>query len=224
MSLQTINNEIYGHLFPSERILLRPSEVAYDVNNIYQRQILLIGGQRSGKTATARMMALRACKLYGQNNVNAVVGDDFELLIEHGIQDKLVNILFFDDATLKKVNKDLLREYFRIRHVVKEATKRSYGLVVTVFGVHDYFALPKQFRTTCNVMLWKSPPTNPFDKRNTIKHIGEMGYALLQSIELLRDENPELIGVGVAYFLGLVGKFITPQATVNRLRKIEWAE
>lgn len=224
MSLQTINSEIYGYLFPPTRIILRPSEVSYDVNNIYQRQILLVGGQRSGKTTTARMIALMACKKYGVENVNAVVADEYELLMGHGIKNKLVNVLFFDDATLQKVEKQSLRDYFRIRHVVKTKTGRSYGLVVTVFGTHDYFALPKSFRTTCNIMIWKSAPTNRFDKRHTIEHIGEMGYAFLQSLEFLRDEHPELLGIGVAYFLSRVGKFITPEPLVNRLHKLTWGK
>jgi len=219
--MQKLNEEVYRYIFPSVDVLMYEPDLKYATNNIFQRQLLLVGSQRSGKTASVRMIALKAVSIYGEENVNAVSSKDFGVLIEYGIQNTLVNILFFDDATLQKVPQDALRDYFRIRHVVKQVTGRSNGLVVTVIGTHSFFACPKNLRVNCPVILWKSPPTNPFDRRTALGFIGDKGMTLLEAIELQKDEDPELIGISVAYFLNTVGMFITPEPTVNVVREIK---
>jgi len=222
--LRMINNEVYNYIFPQEHILLRKPDVPYRTNNIFQRQILIVGGQQSGKTTSAQMIALKAVDVYGRKNVNAVSSKDFELIMKHGIEDKLVNILYFDDATLSKVPDEVLRNYFRIRHVVSERTNRTNGLVVTIVGTHRFHSMPKELRSTCNVSLWKSPPTNPYDRKTAIGFIGNHGIRLLESIELEKQHKPELMGVGVAYFLNEIGMFITPQPLKNMMTELVWAD
>lgn len=194
-------------------------DLTYEVNNIFQRQVLLVGGQRSGKTTSVRTIALRAVNFYGRENVNAICSRDFKELMDHGIERKFINILFFDDATLQDVPKKTLRDYFRIRHIVKRITGQSNGLVITVVGTHRYHSMPKELRSTCNLALWKSPPSNPYDRNIAIGFVGERGVRLLEAIELEKDNDPSLIGICVAYFLGRVGLFITPEPKDNVLQE-----
>lgn len=201
-------------------VLNHTPDVGYETNNIFQRQVLLVGGQRSGKTASVRAMALRAVNIYGRDRVNVTSCRNFEVLMKEGIERRFVNILFFDDATLQDVPKETLRDYFRIRHIIKQATGSSNGLVITIVGTHRYHSMPKELRSTCNVVLWKSPPTNPYDRNTARQFVGDRGIALLESIELEKDNNPDLIGICVAYFLGTVGMFITPEPKDNVVR--EW--
>ena len=215
-----INEQVYRYLYPSMKILEYKPDVKYDTNNIFQRQVLLVGAQRSGKTASVRSIALKAVNTYGQQNVNAIFCRDFEMLLKHGIEDKYVNILFFDDATLQDVPKNTLRDYFRIRHIVKKITRKSNGLIITVVGTHRYHSMPKELRSTCNLALWKSPPTNPYDRSIAMKFVGDRGINILESIELEKDNDPSLIGICVAYFLGTVGLFITPEPKDNVLREL----
>lgn len=222
--LQMINNEVYNYIFPQRHILLRKPDVSYKTNNIFQRQMLIVGGQQSGKTTSAQMIALKAIDLYGQSNVNAVSSRDFELLMNHGIKRKLVNILYFDDATLTKVPNDTLRDYFRIRHIMSKKTGYENGLIITIVGTHRFHSMPKELRSTCNVSLWKSSPTNPYDRRTALGFIGDDGIQFLESIELQKQHKPELIGVGVVYFLNNIGLFITPQPKINVMTELVWAE
>jgi hypothetical protein len=215
MKLPNINNDVYEYLFPSLEVLNRIPNVPYETNNIFQRQLLVVGGQQSGKTITAKAIAIEAIIKYGEDNVRAVSSRDFKLLMDHGIKDKMVNILFFDDATLTDVPKKTLRDYFRIRHIMKSRTGRSNGLVVTMVGTHRFHSMPKELRSTCNIVLWKSPPTNPYDRTVALQFVKEQGLTLLESIELQKQYEPELLGICVAYFLNDIGLFITPQPRVN---------
>lgn len=220
MTLQPINEDVYRYLFPTVKELEHEPNAEYATNNILQRQVLLIGAQGSGKSTSAQQIALQAVIKYGKENVNACSSMEFELLMEYGIKDCLVNILFFDDATLAKIDSKTVRDFFRIRHLVREYTGRSNGLIITIVGAHRYHSMTKELRSTSNLVLWKSPPTNPYDRSIARNFVGDSGIQLLESIELEKQQDTTLIGMCVAYFLNKVGVFYTPHPRYNVIQEI----
>ena len=131
--------EILDSVFPSAVQINRKSATGYDTNDIMQKQIFVYGKQGSGKTELMRGIAEYLAEKYGAENINVrIAKGDLEILINKGLENKLVNFLICDDATLEKIPRQTLIDFFRIRHLLKERTKRNNGLVITAIISHRF--------------------------------------------------------------------------------------
>lgn len=144
-------------MFPTtERIAYKPT-VKYETNNIIMYNALQYGHMGTGKTETCRSIVEQAVSYYGEENVNAVGSEgDLNGLLLRGFDNKLVQIMVIDDATLARIDDDDIRNYFRIRHIYKEKTGKSNGFILTIFNVHRFHSIQTELRSSIDVALWRS--------------------------------------------------------------------
>lgn len=140
MSETNATEEFLKYLLIPPEILNRKVDVTYAVNNILFRNFIIFGFQSSGKTETARALAEYVVNYYGEDNVNAVTSEsgDLDLVLKEGFQDKLVNFVFVDNLTLRKVRKETIAEFFRCRHIFSERFQRNSGYIISCIALHRF--------------------------------------------------------------------------------------
>jgi len=214
--------EILDDVFPSADQINRRSSTSYTTNDIMQKQIFVYGKQGSGKTELMRVIADYLAEKYGEENINVRVSTgDLGILIREGLEDKLVNFLICDDATLEKIPRQTLVDFFRIRHLLKERTGRNNGLVVTAIISHRFHGVKApELKTDMDLFLIKNSASNPYDHDVLKRFVGEELLENLKTYEAQRDFKPELKGMTIAYHLN--EKFMTnfPLAVHNYLKTI----
>ena len=220
--MKTINRLFYRFLFPTKRDILRKPRVSYDYNNIIFKNIIIFGYQGSGKTSTANAIASVAVKRYGERNVNAVMSEegDLNLLMNYGLQDKLVNILFADNLTLRKLNRSELMEYFRIRHKAKNSLGMSNGYILSMLALHRFHSIPVELRTNMDALIVKDSSMNPYDRNILKKFIGKEHLDMLDYISINRDHNPKLKALSIFCNKSIVGVIKLPLCRRSYLSNI----
>ena len=205
-----VNEDFFDYMFPSKNTILHKPNINYDSNNIIFRNFLIFAYQGSGKSSTVNTIAGEAVRRYGQKNVNARISEsgDMGALMRWGLRPVLVNILFADNATLRKQDKETLMNYFRIRHLFKERYGVSNGYILSIISVHRFFSVPIELRTNISGILFKDTSLNAYDKNVIKKFIGLDSLHFLEEISKERDKKPELknfsVFVGRNGFSGLV--------------------
>lgn len=136
-------------------------------------------------------------------------------------EDTLVNFLFLDDLTLAKTTKKELSNYFRIRHIINKNNGRDTGLVLTVLGLHRFYGCDPSIRTNFDFLMFRSAPTNKFDRDFTKGYIGSNGVKTLEKIELDRNKDPEQFDITIMWMKGKgAGVIRTPIPDVDYLLDI----
>jgi len=166
-NLKIKNTELLDDMFPDKSIVVvePPKGLPYTPNMIIWRNILLYGGQGSGKSETVRGLVEEAVERYGEENVNVL--EVKAGMIEHAYQylnDKPIQIVFADDMTLVPQAKDSIHKFFRIRHHFMEQGSRHSGYILTIMGIHRYHGIPPELRTEFDFFLCRSYPTDKYDK------------------------------------------------------------
>lgn len=176
----------------------------------------------SGKTESVRSIVEEAVKRYGEENVNSVMSSSGNIadLLEYGMDSKLIQILICDDATLRGISDTDLRKYFKARHLYRAVSGNDNGYILTIFNVHRFHGLATELRTNIDVAIWKTPPTNPYDRSVVKGFVGDDGYKDLQFIEQQRFENPEWNAVSVFTSRLWKGLLLLPLAEKNYLREV----
>jgi len=182
--------------------------------------VLVDGSQGSGKTKCAEAIVEEAVKIYGEHNVNAVKSrKNLKLLLDNGINNKPIQILFADDLTLSKVNLKELENFYNVRHLLEEKG-RDTGLIITIIALHDFFAIPKHLRSFFNFLIVCNPPTNQYDRKFISNYIGIDNLKLLEKIYRSRKEDVKYYGYKIFWSLGLVGILYTPLAKKDYFRTV----
>jgi len=210
-------NWVLEYIFPPVETFKKPER---DWENAIQQFLMLLYGKPgSGKTETIRWLVEQAIKKYGEENVNVAWSKgDMQVLLEEGIKDKLINILYVEDATDALTNKSsVFSDYFQIRHKVKEKTGRSHGYVMVIIALHDYFGIPKKFRNSWDLILFKSAPTNKYDRDFFKGMIGENLVNYLAQNQILSRRQPSRKAYGIFYTSFHVGKWKNPMAKKDYL-------
>jgi len=192
--MNLINKEFFDYIFPSRRDILRRPKVKYDVNNVIFKNIIIFGFQGSGKTVTVNSIAGQAVKKYGPENVNARVSEDGDLgaLIRWSLRPTLVNLLFSDNTTLRKLDRQELMDYFRVRHIFKNRFGLSNGYILSIISLHRFHSVPIELRTTIDGILAKNSSMNPYDKNILQRFIGPESLEFLEKITGEAERKPSL--------------------------------
>ena len=118
--------------------------------------------------------------------------------------------------TLVKTSDKEISDYFRIRHIIAERTGRTNGMVITVLGLHRFYGSDPSIRTNFDFLLFKSAPTNKYDRKFTEEYIGKEGIKTLSDIELQRNREPELFELTLGWIKGNTsGLLMTPAPPID---------
>jgi len=222
--LRDITEEFYSYIFPNISKIVNNPITPYDseMNHIKLKVILLYAKQGVGKTETVRAIVEKGVEKYGLNYVNAssVEEGQLRLLLEYGLNDKLINILFCDNITLAKVNNSTIRQFFKIRHYWKQLTNRNYGYLLAILATHRIHATPLELRTNLDAIIFRNAPTSPWDRSVVKKFIGEEATEYLDYLDIAREENEDLYKISIVNFHKSTGLLITPLATANYLKRV----
>ena len=205
-------------LFPRpERIWSERKLEKWD-NAVVKRHVTIYGAQMTGKSHTARWIASEALKAYQGHTVRCIMHrDDLSLLLGNIPVDAEVAILYGEDLTsalealTKRKIAEVARDWFRIRHKFREATGRNRGLVIALLGMHRFHGAPPAFTTDNDLLIFKSLPTNPYDRSVVKSFIGDEGIEFLADVERERVNDPHFIGYGVWWHRGEVGVWYNPR-------------
>lgn len=225
MSNITPWEDIKKYLFPKIKVICDHPKTIYERNNIIQETIIVYGGPGSGKTSVIMRIVEEAWRSYGSQYVNARYSkEDIVPLLEHGWGNvgedaKRINILVADDLTLVKVPQYVLAKMFNIRHLMKEATRYSEGLVLLIIAVHKYSAIPNELRQEPYMLLFRSIPENPYHKNQVKKWLGEDIMNKYRQIVYHRRDDPSLRGLTAYYNFFGSGIFDLPLASIDLLEE-----
>jgi len=186
------NRTFYKSIFPSKKVILFSPNVDYETNDLIFSSGLVFGDIGSGKSCLVKCVAEKAVEKYGIKNVNAVAEPtgDLKKLMIYGLNEQLINILFADDITLRKIDKFVLRTYFRIRHLWKPAYNMENGYLLSMFGIHRFHSTPPELRTNLRFIIAMSIPSNPYDLNVIRGFITPKGVDFLRFLEKKKKDNP----------------------------------
>lgn len=221
-TLKNDNDLLLKFILPNIETIEYSPEVSYDINNILFMSGNIFGDIASGKSSVARYIAEEAVKKYGKSKVNCVLESSANIirLMKYGLRNKLVNILFSDDLTLRKIDREVLSLFFRIRHYHKERFGSNNGYILSLLGLHRFHSCVPELKNP-QFLIITTLPSNPYDYSLTKKFIGEEAMELLQDIEEYRVDDPEYKKYSI-YWLrtGNVGLLTTPLAQDNYMELI----
>jgi len=184
-----------------------------------KRNIILYGGQKTGKSHGARWIAQQIIKRYVE------LGYTVRLLrhradvrgLLYGIpRDADVAVLLAEDFTaaladLKPPEKAALaREWYLLRHRFHKATGKKHGIIYTILCVHRLHDVPPAFRMDLDLLVFKSVPTTPWDETILRAYIGEAGIEFLSEMERERINDDLFIGYGLWWHRRETGVWYCP--------------
>jgi len=220
--LKDITEYFLSQIFiPLERIVNIP-DVNYEINAIKFKNLIQYGKIGSGKTELIRGITERAVDYYGVDNVNAVKANSGQLLslIYYGLNNKLIQLLFTDDISIRKIDRFHLAKYFNIRHLWKDYIKRNYGYILGIVATHRFHNIPTILRTNFDGLICKNAPNNPWDRVIMKGFIGEEAIDYLYSLERDREEDRNLMSYSICKVYNKVGILNIPMATTNYLQEL----
>jgi len=199
--LKDRTREFLSFLFPGIDIIASPPKASYKTNAIRVKNLVLFGQMSKGKTELVRRLAEEAVSFYGKKNVHAIHSEDgdLEAVMESIISnDKLVQLAFIDNFTLKEIPKSLISRYFNLRGEWMKSIGRNYGYIISIFGLHRFESTYPEFKSNFDGAIVKSAPGfSRYDKSVVKSFIGEDGLHDLLVIEELRDQDPEYMSYSV---------------------------
>jgi len=222
LNLKVRNKWFYNYLLPDIKTIKTVPKVDYDTNNILFRNILLYAGIGQGKTELVRSLGEVLVHKYGLENVNLMKSSDGRLdLLISNLDNKLVQVLFSDDLTSRKIDMPTLRNYLRIRHIWKEKFNRTYGFIFSILNVHRFFNTSPLLRSNLDAIIFKSCSTNPFDFHTINRFIGTEALDDLETIEMLRLNNPEYRSYSIFLARRRVGLLYLPLAKRDYFKTVK---
>jgi len=167
-------------------------------NHWIQRQVIVYGGPGTGKTEFFKWLTWKAAEKYGVENVKAYIASgDLEALLKVKYSSKPVILLYDDDATLEKLNKETVKVFTQIRHKCMKDTDLDNGLAVTVTGLHRFHASNPLIRTNFNLLVVRNPPAGKYDHDFIKFYIGPEGLQYLERVNELRMRDESYLGHAV---------------------------
>lgn len=165
---------------------------------------MVCGSQASGKTELFKTMVGCANERYGSENVNAMISKENPAgMMQSHMSGQLIQMICVDDATnaFSKKNKDGLRQintFFKVRHIAQKAGMTR-GLIIVFFLTHRFHGIPLEFRTESFYIVFKSLPTNPYDRNVVEKYVGGNGIDDLRGISLRKEVDLSMNRFSICY-------------------------
>ena len=151
-SIRNITGEVFEVFFPpiSTRDAVR------------FRSMILCGKMEYGKTSYFNAIAVRAFGFYGKENVNVIASNSLALGIQL-FNYKPVQLILVDDAireqdcrdSAKGSQKDLVKDYFEIRHKYEDAARTRRGVVCLIFSTQRFKGIDVTMQDS-DVTIFKS--------------------------------------------------------------------
>jgi len=222
LELCNLTSYFYDYIFPSIELITYTPKTKYKINNVRYKNIIIFGFMGSGKTETVRSIVNEAIKRYGKNNVNAVSVEDgsLDLLIDYGLKSTLINILFADNITLRKIDPYVMYRYFTIRHVYANRFNTNIGYILTISATHRFFGIPKEMRCTCDAIIVRNSTMNPYDRSILSKFITKEGLEFLERLEEAREHDRKLMKYSVFATKRKIGILETELAEESYLEEV----
>lgn len=131
--------------------------------------VCAVGAPGCGKSEMVKYLAKRACDQYGWDNVHIVCTDDLAVAIAE-LDPRPVQFLFVDDAAKlnnskqagKKENVDKTGDFQLLRHLQRQASGQTSGLVICIFGWQRYLDLIPALRAGY-ITIFKSGQAGRYD-------------------------------------------------------------
>lgn len=205
-----------------EQIAYKP-DTTYLTNNIIHRNVVIYGKPGSGKTEVVRACTEKAIEQYGAKNVNAslVHNGELNVLMEYGLDNKPVQLLFADNVTLVKPKKVDIQNFFKIRHYYRMLTGKCNALIVTFLAAHRFHGINISLRTDFDLLLARNSPTNPWDHNIMKRFLGEDGISLMEVLEEERESRRNLYRFSVFYSKREKGLLELSLARRNYLKELD---
>jgi len=221
--MKNLTDYFLGKLFPDLEQILYTPETSYPTNNIIHRNVVIYGKPGSGKTEAVRACVEKAVEKYGREKVNSSLARNGELglLLESGMDDKPVQILFADNVTLVKPKKVDIQNFFKIRHYYRMLTGSNNALLVTFLAAHRFHGMDISLRTDFDLLLARSSPTNPWDNNIIKRFIGDEGISLMEVLEEERETRRKLYRFSMFYSKRKKGLLELPLARKNYLQELD---
>jgi hypothetical protein len=213
------NNKFYGSLnfLPLDELKRRTGK-----NAIEQRIIVIAGSPGSGKDAKTDTIVDRLFKEYKRVLCffQEVSAENFHQLLDApswsrqpiqaiGLQD-CTNVTFKEDPDI--------RDFWRIRHKMKEKTGISQGLVLLCLTCHSWFRFQKEFRTEPTSILISDMPMDEYDKREYCRRFipDKLDQRRLERIGARKIREPAWKGFAYAVGIGFIYLPEVPEITPDR--------
>lgn len=134
-------------------------------NSIEYRNLLVIGDQGSGKSTLTEALAYGLglkywnhpiCAAKERAGLGALIAKSSYLRAE-------AYFLIGADLTLARIPRNHINAFFHIRHLIKQNSGISKGIVITGLETHTLFGIDKNLRASFSMFV-KTVPTNPYDR------------------------------------------------------------
>lgn len=222
-SVQVDNQSLWEYLLPKQEDIFLKTDPGE--NAVLQFHTLVYGKQGSGKSQLAYGLYEKLLETYGEGMVEATlcVGN-LSTLLKNGINrtglNRPIQLLVCEDATLRGFSKETLHEFFRVRHLMKERTGLSTGVVFTLVNVHRYHSIPPELRTDVDLHLFKNCPTGFYDRMVIKDYLGPEYLRALEWLQKERKRDRSYLGYTAYNAEGHVGLMYLPKSTL-RIDEIE---
>jgi len=220
--LNNLTDYFLAKLFPPiEQIMYSPS-TSFKTNNVIWKSVVIYGKPGSGKTELVRSLVERAVQKYGQENVNANMTQlgNLALLMKYGLNAQLVQILFADNITLVKPKKEVIKNFYCLRHYYQMLTGKNHGLIIAILAAHRFHSVNVNLRDA-DFLIARNSPTSPWDNSIMKRYLGQEGINLLEILEEERMKNRKLWKFSVFYTKRKQGVLELPLATENFLNELD---
>jgi Cdc6-like AAA superfamily ATPase len=221
LKLPIVNEYFKEYIFPPIEDINKASTDEWD-NPIQLKTVMIFGSPGVGKTSVMRSITEEANRIYGKDNVNAVMNDSIEDMLVYGLDNKLIQIQCIDDYTMSKEDSSIVKKYFEIRKIWKEVYGIKNGLIVAIFGAHRYHSSIKEIRSISDVTIIKTNSSDRYDKSVIKQIIKQEGYDDLKIIDEFKSKFTELKNYSI---IGTkteqTGLVMFPLETINSLRDVK---
>lgn len=195
------------------------ADVSQDWDNaVLKQNVTLQGLQGAGKSHTARYLVCEAKKRLEGESFHALRdADRIPDLLDNLDGDALAQCIFAEDLTsaLKalsvKEQQEAAKDWFRIRHKLRDATGSQHGFILAIIALHRFHGTLPEFTTDSDVIIFKSIPGNVYDRNVVQNHIGEDGVKFLRMVQKKRKKQPQYKGYGIWYYQEQTGVWFNPK-------------
>ena len=220
-------SQFFNALLPTMGQLMNPELQGVAIK---QKTLIIQGKQSSGKNTKASTIIHEVRRRYGAKNVAVHQTEErrgsaqaqFRTILDAPEWPrKMIQCCVLQDCTNVKFTEQDLQEFWQIRHVMREKTGLSRGLILLIFTEHSYFEFQKQFRLTPDMILMSDMPGNPRHREECERTFitDKLDQQRISKLTQMRENNPKLCGYTYMVENGApVGFVHLPQVTEAKPR------